>query len=90
MIGLPNWFNFEWFFFALGGCLSGFLIGGFVKLQIDRNIRTLPGAFRSWPIVLILLLLGAIFVVVLQDATRVSSIFSGFSLGFIVRKWWSD
>jgi hypothetical protein len=89
MISLPDWFHVEWFLFALVGCVAGFLIGGPVKLEIDPKMRSLPDGLRSWPIVVILLIFGAIFVVVLQDAARVGSILSGFGFGFIVRKWWS-
>ncbi len=89
MTELLSWFHFDWFLLALAGAIAGFLIGGIVKLKIVGNLGSLPRIFSSWPVVLLLLVLAALFVNILQEAVRVGCVLSGFGFGFIVRQWWS-
>jgi len=86
-VNLPN--SFELYLFALAAGVTGFLIGGNIEIRIYNRTRPLPSKLRSWPVVVILLAIGAVFVVVFQEAGRVCTILSGFSLGFLIRKWWS-
>ena len=89
MLYLQAWFHLDWFLFALAGAGAGFLIGGSIRIVIERDVGGPPGRLRTWPVVFILLCIGSLFVILMQDAVFIGCMLSGFGIGYIVREWWS-